>query len=607
MGDDELTTIARTGLALLSIGIFVLLPCKQSLAMHGPAHDSKSVLILDSTVTGGATSLEAVRAALIPADPADPTGEKLTVEVTDATGWGARTTSDFSTYRAVILGDPNCSVNTSPIDAATANNTVWGPAINGNVIVIGTDPVHHSISGPGGVQGGRQLTQSGIQFAAAEPTKTGAYITLSCYYARAGVATPVPLLDPFGSFTVLGQFNFSSCPMNSHIVAVHPALSALTDAALSNWGCSAHEAFDSFPSDFLVLVISSEISQTFTAPDGTVGGPYILARGETLSPILCGNGTLDPGEECDDGNTANGDGCSAQCKIQEITNHQPNAMCKNVTVTTDPGGCTAASASVNNGSSDPDGDVITLTQTPSGQYRKGTTNVTLTATDSHGTAAFCTADVTVLDQEAPSITCPAPQIVECAGPGGATATFSAGAGDNCGIASTSCPASGSTFPLGTRSVSCSATDGSGNSNSCNSSVTVRDTTAPTVYCVPVPRVRKWHHDEDRDDEKGKLKQGLFRVSASDICSAYTITLGGTVLVDGEIIKIKPTARPGIRLVGRDDDDDDRAPSIRRFRVGPGEAVITATDAAGNIGSVACPLPQRQGDNDDDDRHDSTEK
>ena len=121
-------------------------------------------------------------------------------------------------------------------------------------------------------------------------------------------------------------------------------------------------------------------------------------------------------------------------------------------------------------------------------------------------------------------------------------------------------------------------------------MTVRDTTAPKVSCV-----------------KENLKRGIFRVSASDICSAYTITLGGTVLVDGEIIKIKPTARPGIRLVGRDDDDDDRAPSIRRFRVGPGEAVITATDAAGNIGSVACPVPQRQGDDDDDDRHDSTEK
>src|SRR2546422_6704297 len=132
MGDDELTTIARTGLALLSIGIFVLLPCKQSLAMHGPAHDDKSVLILGSTVTGGTTSLEAVRAA----------ASGFTVEVTDATGWGARTTSDFSTYRAIILGDPNCfapplGTVALPIDAATANKTVWGPAINGNVIVIG--------------------------------------------------------------------------------------------------------------------------------------------------------------------------------------------------------------------------------------------------------------------------------------------------------------------------------------------------------------------------------------------------------------------------------------------------------------------------------------
>jgi hypothetical protein len=35
MGDNELTTIARTGLALLSIGIFLFPPCKQSLAMHG--------------------------------------------------------------------------------------------------------------------------------------------------------------------------------------------------------------------------------------------------------------------------------------------------------------------------------------------------------------------------------------------------------------------------------------------------------------------------------------------------------------------------------------------------------------------------------------------
>ena len=37
----------------------------------------------------------------------------------------------------------------------------------------------------------------------------------------------------------------------------------------------------------------------------------------TIEPI-CGDGTLDPGEECDDGNLDEGDGCSAVCLIEEF-------------------------------------------------------------------------------------------------------------------------------------------------------------------------------------------------------------------------------------------------------------------------------------------------
>jgi len=33
--------------------------------------------------------------------------------------------------------------------------------------------------------------------------------------------------------------------------------------------------------------------------------------------ISCGDGNLDPGEQCDDGNNTNGDGCSASCRIEE--------------------------------------------------------------------------------------------------------------------------------------------------------------------------------------------------------------------------------------------------------------------------------------------------
>ena len=36
----------------------------------------------------------------------------------------------------------------------------------------------------------------------------------------------------------------------------------------------------------------------------------------TATPGLCGNGNVDPGEQCDDGNTANGDCCSSTCHFE---------------------------------------------------------------------------------------------------------------------------------------------------------------------------------------------------------------------------------------------------------------------------------------------------
>jgi len=39
---------------------------------------------------------------------------------------------------------------------------------------------------------------------------------------------------------------------------------------------------------------------------------------------LCGNGNLDPGEECDDGNTVSGDGCSALCLNEPLVEYQQN-------------------------------------------------------------------------------------------------------------------------------------------------------------------------------------------------------------------------------------------------------------------------------------------
>ncbi len=54
---------------------------------------------------------------------------------------------------------------------------------------------------------------------------------------------------------------------------------------------------------------------------------------------VCGNGHIDPGEACDDGNTTGGDGCSADCTILE-----PGYTCPNVTGSGGP--CVLAPANV---------------------------------------------------------------------------------------------------------------------------------------------------------------------------------------------------------------------------------------------------------------------
>jgi len=40
--------------------------------------------------------------------------------------------------------------------------------------------------------------------------------------------------------------------------------------------------------------------------------------------VVCGNGTKEPGEQCDDGNIANGDGCSSTCLFEFVTEIEPN-------------------------------------------------------------------------------------------------------------------------------------------------------------------------------------------------------------------------------------------------------------------------------------------
>jgi subtilisin-like proprotein convertase family protein len=106
----------------------------------------------------------------------------------------------------------------------------------------------------------------------------------------------------------------------------------------------------------------------------------------------------------------------------------------------------------------------------------GTTTVTCTVSDASGNTAMCTFTVTVNDTQPPTITCPANvvAVTPVAGASGVVVCFPPPtASDNCPGVTTMCvPPSGSTFAIGCTTVTCTATDASGNTKTCPFTVCV---------------------------------------------------------------------------------------------------------------------------------------
>ena len=201
------------------------------------------------------------------------------VTVVDEAAWSAMTTDQFAQYDAIVFPDPTCSGSTQALAAAEANNAVWSAAITGPIYLQGTDPVYH------GNSAAQQLIISGINFAASG-SGTGLYVSLSCYYYAASPDTPVPLLSALGNFQVVGQGN---CPNQVTILEpTHPAMSGLTNEGLSNWFCSAHQFFTSYPPSFIPL------AQAMRDPETAL--PFIIATRTAscleFSQLLCAQFTV---------------------------------------------------------------------------------------------------------------------------------------------------------------------------------------------------------------------------------------------------------------------------------------------------------------------------
>lgn len=179
--------------------------------------------------------------------------------------------------------------------------------------------------------------------------------------------------------------------------------------------------------------------------------------------------------------------CDATVTVEDTT--APTISCQNITVTLDASGnASILPNDIDGGSSDCSGAVtLSISQADFDCSNIGDNIVTLTVTDSTGNESSCDATVTVEDNIAPTITCPA-DIVVSADPGQCTASNvdlgTPTTDDNCGVESV-LNDSLEPYALGETIVTWTVTDSSGNTTTCTQKVTVTDGNLPEVTC-PAP-------------------------------------------------------------------------------------------------------------------------
>ena len=220
----------------------------------------------------------------------------------------------------------------------------------------------------------------------------------------------------------------------------------------------------------------------------------------------------------------------------------------------------------------------------------GSNNISCTATDRGGLTATASGTITVTDATAPVISgMPGNITEEATGPNGATASWTAPTAVDvvAGPSTVTCnPASGSTFALGTTSVTCSASDGNGNTARQSFTVIVQDATAPTLADLgptTSPNAAGWYNSAVTNTFKAEDLVGF----AAPLTNPHTFTKSsGTAegsaatLSSGPVSDAAGNANPGINSAAFQ--IDLTRPAVSVTGVGSG-----ATYTLGSVPAAAC--------------------
>ncbi|WP_418511511.1 HYR domain-containing protein [Corallibacter sp.] len=293
--------------------------------------------------------------------------------------------------------------------------------------------------------------------------------------------------------------------------------------------------------------ITTECEVTaLTAPTATdnCGGTVTVTNDATLPISTQGTTIVTWTYDDGNGNTATQ---TQNIVIDDVT--APTISCPSDILTTNEIGlCTAVVTYIAPTGSDNCG-IFTINQIaglPSGSaFPVGTTINTFEIVDTGGNITTCSFNVTVNDNEAPTITCPSTLVVNADNNCESTTVVLSppSTSDNCGIASVTNNAP-SIFPLGNTTVTWTATDNSGLTSTCTQTVTVIDATPPTLTC-PTPNALYL-------TDAGQCYSALsFTATASDNCNGAPIL---TYEVDGNPINFPfnfPVGTTTVNVIAND--------------------------------------------------------
>jgi hypothetical protein len=289
-------------------------------------------------------------------------------------------------------------------------------------------------------------------------------------------------------------------------------VTAVNCTAADNAGNSSSAGFDVTVTDLTAPVVTVPDPITVEATSG--GGANVdfsvtaedLVDGDVTASVVCsvGGSPVSSGHEFGLGTTTVD--CVASDNATPVNTSAPASFDITVEDTTPPTlslpaepvvaeASSAAGAEVDysalvSASDVVDGAVAVSCDVPSGStFVLGLTTVNCTATDAAAnTSDSASFDVDVRDTTAPTLTVPAPIVVEATTLEGAPADFTPTATDavDSSVAISCTPASGSIFPLGATVVTCDATDDYENTSSGSFTVTVQDTSSPVWQQAPPP-------------------------------------------------------------------------------------------------------------------------